>query len=242
MRRRSLLIGLGLSYATRGIAADVPGNLDHNVEISPTTLNLQGPGSTTTCAVFNNGGIQTSSQIRLRQWSQYQGQDVLAQTADVVASPPFVTLDPGMHQLVRVANLTAQPAASEMCYRLLLNELPSVGNLTGSGITVLMAFSLPVFVAGADAQPPQLTATFTQNTDARPTLRLTNTGDIHARLTNVSYVIAGRQLFNLPGLVGYVLPHATRDIVLPLPQTPPSGGTLLAQTQLQASPTPIAII
>ena len=236
-----MLIGLGLSCVTRA-EADIPQGLGHNVEISPTTLNLSGPGSTTTCAVFNNGGVQTSSQIRLRQWYQSEGQDILIETSDVVASPPFMTLDPGMRQLVRIANLTAQPGAAETCYRLLLNELPSIGSLDGSGITVLMAFSLPVFVAGADAQPPQLSASFTQNTQDRPILRLSNTGDIHARLADVSYVLSGRQIFQLPGLAGYVLPHSTRDLLLPVSQVPPPGGQLLGQTQLQTSPTPIDLI
>jgi fimbrial chaperone protein len=187
MRRRPLIIGLGLSCAARRAAADVSQLLGQNVEISPTTLTLSGPGSTTICTVYNNGGAQTSSQIRLREWYQSYGQDVLIPTEDVVASPPFMTLEPGARQIVRVANLSAQPGASELCYRLLLNELPSPGSLTDTGVTVLIAFSLPVFVTGTDAQPPQLTASFGESTDGKPVLRILNSGDVHARLADVSY-------------------------------------------------------
>ena len=241
MRRRPLIIGLGLSCAARRAAADVSQLLGQNVEISPTTLTLSGPGSTTICTVYNNGGAQTSSQIRLREWYQSYGQDVLIPTEDVVASPPFITLEPGARQIVRVANLSAQPGASELCYRLLLNELPSPGSLTDTGVTVLIAFSLPVFVTGTDAQPPQLTASFGESTDGKPVLRILNSGDVHARLADVSYALADRQIFKLPGLAGYVLPHATRDIPLPVSQPPPPGGLLIGQTQLQTVPTPIVL-
>lgn len=228
-----------MSCAPRAGFADSPRNLAQNVEISPTTLDLGGPGSTTICTVFNNGGAVTSSQIRLRQWSQAAGQDVLSETSDVVASPPFMTLAPGARQIVRVANLSAQPGASETCYRLLLNQLPSAGSLTNTGITVLIAFSLPVFVAGADALPPRLSASFALGEDGKPVLRLVNDGDIHARLANVSYAVSNRPIFNLTGLVGYVLPHAMRDVRLPVDQIPPPGGQLTGLTQLQTVATAI---
>jgi fimbrial chaperone protein len=147
-----------------------------------------------------------------------------------------MSLAPGTSQVVRVANLSAQPGASELCYRLLLNELPSAGSLTNSGITVLIAFSLPVFVAGTDAAPPQLSASFALGTNGRPVLRLVNGGDIHARLVDVSYKAAGRRIFTLPGLVAYVLPHSTRDVPLPLATVPAAGGELFGQTQLQLVP------
>jgi fimbrial chaperone protein len=239
MQRRPFFIGLGFSCAARAARADISPVLGQRVEISPTTLNLSGPGSTTTCTVLNNADAATSSQIRLREWYQAYGQDVLTDTSDVVASPPFISLDPGTRQIVRIANLTAQPGASEMCYRLLLNELPSAGSLTNNGIAMLIAFSLPVFVAGIDAAPPQLSAQFAQGPDGKPVLRLINAGDIHARLADMSYTVSGRVIFTLPGLAGYVLPRSTRDLALPILQPPPPNGVLLGQTQLQSVPTQI---
>jgi len=153
-----------------------------------------------------------------------------------------MTLDPGARQIVRVANLAANPGGSETCFRLLLNELPSAGSLTNNGVTVLIAFSLPVFVAGTDARPPQLTAHFTSGQDGRPAIQFTNAGDIHARLADLSYNVQGRSIFVMPGLAGYVLPHSTRDITLPIAKLPPKGGSLLGVTQLQTQPTPIELL
>jgi len=242
LRRRPFLIGLSLLGTAGPARADLSQAVGHNVQISPTTLDLGGLGSTTTCIVLNNGTVQTSSQIRLRSWFQAYGQDVLTETNDVVASPPFITLDPGTRQIVRVANLATSPGNSETCFRLLLNELPSAGNLTNSGVTVLIAFSLPVFVAGVDARPPQLTARFTFGPDGRPAIQFINAGDIHARLADVSYSLQGRSIFTMPGLAGYVLPHSTRDITLPIAKMPPKGGSLLGVTQLQTEPTPIELL
>jgi len=239
MHRRHFIIGL--ACAPRIAFADLPPIQGRNVEISPTTLNLAGPGSTTICTVFNNGTEPTASQIRLRAWSQVDGQDVLADTEDVVASPPFMSIQPGEKQIVRIVNLSAQPAGSELAYRLLLNELPEAGSLTNNGITVLIAFNLPVFVAGVDASPPELSASFAQGVDGGPVLRFNNDGDVHARLADVSYCVETRPLFTLPGLVGYVLAHSTRDVPLPISGPPPFGGLLSGQTQLEATSTPIQL-
>ncbi len=243
MRRRHVMTGLGLLCLPRLASANLPLITGRNVEISPIMLNLGGPGSTATCTVFNNGTAPTTSQIRLRRWTQVDGQDVLTDTNDVVASPPIMTIAPGAKQIVRVANLTAATGASELAYRMLLNELPEAGSLTNNGITVLVAFNLPVFIAGADAQPPQLTATFIQGVDGKPILRLHNDGDVHARLADISYTTKAGLIFKLPGLVGYVLPHSMRDIDLPNQQhLPSSGGVLTGQTQLQSSAMPIPLL
>jgi len=239
MHRRQFIAGL--SCLPQIALADLPSIQGRNVEISPTTLNLAGPGSTTVCTVYNNGTETTSSQIRLRAWSQVDGQDVLADTQDVVASPPFMSLAPGARQIVRIVNLSAQAAESELAYRLLLNELPEAGSLTNNGITVLIAFNLPVFIAGVDAVPPQLSASFAQGAQG-PVLRFTNGGDVHVRLADVTYSVEERPFFTLPGLVGYVLAHSTRDVPLPIQAPPPFGGLLLGQTQLESSSTPIQLV
>lgn len=240
MHRRHFIAGLSCIPCLA--RADLPSIQGRNVEISPTTLSLAGPGATTICTVFNNGTETTASQIRLRAWSQVDGQDVLADTQDVVASPPFMSLPPGARQVVRIVNLAAQPSSSELAYRLLLNELPAAGSLTNNGITVLIAFNLPVFIAGVDAAPPQLSASFAQGADGNPVLRFTNGGDIHVRLADVTYSVEERPFFTLPGLVGYVLAHSTRDVPLPIPAPPPFGGLLVGQTQLEASSTPIQLL
>jgi fimbrial chaperone protein len=240
MNRRNLILAAGglvaFPFAARADESRIQGR---DVEISPTTLALRGPGDTTICTVLNNGTAQTRSQIRLKAWHQVAGQDVLVDTDDIVASPPFMTVDPGQQQLVRIANLGATPGETEQAYRLLLDELPAPGALTGVGIQVLLEFSVPLFVFGEDASPARLTASFAESSGGI-VIRFTNDGDVHARLSNVSYTTsAGATPVRIPGLAGYVLPRATKDLGTTLRGLPPAGGRLLAQTQLTASPVPI---
>ncbi|MCB8881561.1 molecular chaperone [Acidisoma cellulosilytica] len=222
-RRTVMIVTAGLLMETR-LAFAQPGKLGQDVQISPTMLALGQIGDTAICTIFNNGTAPTSSQIRIKSWRQEAGQDVLDDTTDIVASPPFMTVQPNQQQVVRVANLSATAGATELSYRLLLNELPSPGSLTGVGIQMLLAFSLPLFISGSDAAPPQLQAQFLRGSDAI-ILRLSNSGDVHIRLADLAYhTKAGARVMELPGLSGYVLARSTRDLYTKLSGLPPAGG------------------
>ncbi len=241
-RRNLLLTGGALCTLPMVARANYPGLQGQDVEISPTTLSLGSPGDTTICMVLNNGTESTSSQIRLKLWRQDQGQDVLEDTEDIVASPPFMTIDPGSQQVVRIANLGAVPGQYELAYRLLLNELPSQTALTGTQIQVLLAFSVPLFIAGEAAAPPNLTARFADSADGIA-LQIANSGDVHAKLSNLSYRSrSGSPVFAIPGLAGYVLAHSVKNISTRLKEKPAIGGILVSQTQLTSSPTPIELL
>jgi fimbrial chaperone protein len=222
-------------------AAKAQGLQGPDLEVSPTSLALDTPGSTTICTVSNNGSVATSAQIRVRAWHQASGQDVLGDTDDVVASPPFMTVGPGQQQIVRVANLSATAGATELAYRVWVNQLPTAGSLTGAGIRVLLAFNIPLFIAGVDASPPQLAASFVRD-EGSIVLRLSNSGDVHARVSNLSFKDGGGvQQVDIPGLACYVLAQSTRDLILRLQDLPAPGGDLRLQTQFTRGPTSVPI-
>jgi fimbrial chaperone protein len=212
------------------------------LNISPVLLTLGAVGDTEICTVNNFGGAAAGAQVRLKSWTQSGGQDVLSDTADVVASPPFMSIDPGQKQIVRVVNLSAAPGLAEQAFRFLLNEIPVPGTPPGKGISFMLEFSVPMFLPGAGSAPPMLQAAFVES-GGRVVLRLVNQGDVHARLTNLSYRDpGGTKLLHEPGLAGYVLSHATRDLPTGLRAMPPPGGTLMAQTQLSAAALPINLV
>jgi len=229
-----ILPGRGIAF---GAQSDGPA-----LNISPVGITLGGAGDTEICTVNNFGNEAAGAQVRIKSWTQSGGQDVLQDTSDVVASPPFMSIDPGQKQIVRVVNLSAASGASERAFRLLLNELPAPGTASAKGISFMLEFSVPMFMAGANSTPPQLQAAFVA-AGGRVVLRLTNQGDIHARLSNLTYQDpAGKKLIQLPGLAGYVLSHATRDLPIAMREMPPPGGTLKAQSQLTAGPEPIELV
>ncbi|MFP3686448.1 hypothetical protein SB847_22365, partial [Bacillus sp. SIMBA_026] len=53
-----------------------------------------------------------------------------------------------------------------------------------------------------------------------------NTGPVHARLSHVSYVQGGREVWSVPGLLGYVLAGA--EMAFEAPASVQAGGALNA--------------
>jgi len=158
----------------------------------------------------NRGNATTMMQVRIFSWLQVGGQEQYQTQQQVVASPPMVRLEPGQKQLVRLIKQGAPQAGREMSYRVVLDEIPTprTPGENQAGLTFQMRYSVPLFVYGngvtSDSAKPQLSW---QQVDSggKRWLELTNRGNGHARLSNVT--IGGRHLGN--GLFGYVLANSS---------------------------------
>lgn len=158
----------------------------------------------------NRGNATTMMQVRIFSWLQVGGQEQYQTQQQVVASPPMVRLEPGQKQLVRLIKQGAPQAGREMSYRVVLDEIPTprTPGENQAGLTFQMRYSVPLFVYGngvtSDSAKPQLSW---QQVDSggKRWLELTNRGNGHARLSNVT--IGGRRLGN--GLFGYVLANSS---------------------------------
>ncbi|HAU5563232.1 TPA: molecular chaperone [Serratia fonticola] len=158
----------------------------------------------------NRGNVTTMMQVRIFSWLQVGGQEQYQTQQQVVASPPMVRLEPGQKQLVRLIKQGAPEAGREMSYRVVLDEIPTprTPGENQAGLTFQMRYSVPLFVYGngitSDSAKPQLSW---QQVDSggKRWLELTNRGNGHARLSNVT--IGGRRLGN--GLFGYVLANSS---------------------------------
>ncbi|WP_197080187.1 molecular chaperone [Pantoea sp. BL1] len=158
----------------------------------------------------NRGNVTTMMQVRIFSWLQVGGQEQYQTQQQVVASPPMVRLEPGQKQLVRLIKQGAPEAGREMSYRVVLDEIPTprTPGENQAGLTFQMRYSVPLFVYGngitSDSAKPQLSW---QQVDSggKRWLELTNHGNGHARLSNVT--IGGRRLGN--GLFGYVLANSS---------------------------------
>ncbi|MDI9276719.1 molecular chaperone [Pantoea sp. EABMAA-21] len=158
----------------------------------------------------NRGNATTMMQVRIFSWLQVGGQEQYQTQQQVVASPPMVRLEPGQKQLVRLIKQGAPEAGREMSYRVVLDEIPTprTPGENQAGLTFQMRYSVPLFVYGngvtSDSAKPHLSW---QQVDSggKRWLELTNRGNGHARLSNVT--IGGRRLGN--GLFGYVLANSS---------------------------------
>ncbi len=122
------------------------------MDVAPTTLELK-PNVPGLFFVANHGARAVTVQIEAMDWRQEQGRDVLAPSREFLTSPPMARIAPGVRQSVRVM---ARPGAGgEHAYRLLVSELPDVGD-AATGVRVLLQFSVPVFVGHDPGVAPQL--------------------------------------------------------------------------------------
>lgn len=186
------------------------------LQVSPTTVTLKPGGKAQQVWLSATGEQPVSGQVRVYRWEQHNGQDVLTETRDVVASPPVMSVPPGQTQLVRL--IGKQPAGrQEQAFRLIVNQLPEAP--TGqpkSGVQFLLKYSVPVFLPPAGAKTDKTAqdlkgVTFSLKQDqGHAWLVANNTRNTHIRLSELEFVTAAGQTQRLqPGLLGYVLAGQT---------------------------------
>jgi fimbrial chaperone protein len=196
--------------------------------------------------IQNQGNTPSTMQVRIVRWRQDSGNERYEQQTDVVASPPIVTIQKGSKQLIRLIKQAQVPAGVEQAYRIIVDEIPQPDTSAKPqiGIKLQMRYSIPLFVYGqgitlypdsanhALVQPGSLSWQVVRE-NGRPALQITNRGDVHVRLTDVSGRQGGQTRNIAEGLMGYVLPGATRT--WPLPAGLPAPVELKAQINARDS-------
>lgn len=210
---------------------------------------------------LENRGTQTSLlQLRIFSWTQSDGEDSYADQEDIVGTPPMIRIEPGKRQMVRLTRITAARPGTEQAYRVLIDEIPTQeaaptpaeGQGAAVGIRFQFRYSIPLFVYG-EGLSEKLRADIRRNAETsdqtalawritiegeQSYLEITNTGQLHARLTG-TYFQQGAKSTNLAsGLFGYVLPGAT--IRRPLPNPLDADATLMATVNSSSRPLAIA--
>ena len=162
------------------------------IEVTPSNV-LIGPGqSAAAITVSNRGSRKTAIQVRAFAWSEDAGgEDVLAPTGDLMASPPIASIEPGASQVVRLV-LQKPARGREETYRILLDQLPPPKE--AGVVHVLLRLSIPMF-----AQPEQRIAARLHwriaNSGGQSWLIVSNDGDRHLTLGAMTIRTAdGRQL------------------------------------------------
>ena len=138
-------VAVSLGFAAGASAA--------SLQIAPVGFDLPAASKVAQLTLHNLGTAPLNAQIRVFRWSQAGGQDQLTETQDIVASPPAVTIEPGLDHLVRLVRVAAAPVAGEESYRLLVDELAPPPDPNTTGITFVVRYSVPVFFHDAGAQP-----------------------------------------------------------------------------------------
>jgi fimbrial chaperone protein len=206
------------------------------LQISTTTLDVPAAQAATSLIVQNAGREPVDVQIRVLRWSQSSGTEQLVESQDVVASPPFATIEPGRSYTIRIVRSRAEPIQKELSYRLLIDEIPRNSTVTGLGVNFAVRYSIPVFFGGSHREPPALRLSATASPD-RVNIVATNLGTKRVRLADITLVGPGdTKLVSQSGLLGYVLAGATMSWTFPTRLHGRTGDTIAISAKSDSGP------
>jgi len=225
------------------------------MQVAPVRVEFAPEQPAQSLVVFNPASYELQAQVRVMRWTQSNDQDVLVPAVDVVASPAIMTVPPGQRQTVRLVRLQPSVPQQELSYRVIVNELPHTAPLQESGLNILLAHSIPVFVKtsspsvlpnGNSTKPAatdlsSVQARIVPGKDGRADLHVRNNGARALRIANLQAQTSdGSSRVVDQGLLGYVLPGQQMSWPVQLPYPSPPGLTLKARfnddTDMQTVP------
>lgn len=208
-----------------------------NLQISPVMINLRVGQGATGINLQNLGEAPVYGQVRVYLWEQKDGDDVLTPTQDVVASPPIIQIGPKSSQIIRLVRRSEQLPASELTYRILIDEIPKDDG-PASGVDIRLRYSVPMFVLPADERLAPVLAWSVFKKDGFWMLRVRNSGTQRAQIGALELSnAAGKQFEIASGLFGYVLAGRVREWRLPTSGDADLNGTLAVKANINSRPT-----
>jgi len=200
-----------------------------SLQVAPTRMALTPGQSSEALWLTNTGTAPMQVQVRVFDWTQANGKDVLTPAIELQASPPMQRIDAGQAQLIRVVRTGSTAAATEQAYRVVVDELPQLSP-DAKGMQFVLRYSIPLFVAPhGEAGTPAVSARLKPMSDGSAGVEVRNEGTAHAQLADVAIGDPARPRILRPGLVGYVLPGQTMHWTLDTPQSVPAGTPLSAK-------------
>jgi fimbrial chaperone protein len=190
------------------------------LQVAPVSVTI--PERSGVVWLTNDAERPLRAQVRVFSWQQLNGEDQLVETADLIASPPFVEIAPGGQQvirLVRFGEAAISMAECEQTYRIIVDELPTADAPQQPGLQYVLRYSVPVYLTNpaCSETQPQLSWRLESNGDGT-SLDVANSGQTHAQLASVTFVAASGQRVEISGgLLGYVLPGTHRRFALAEP-------------------------
>lgn len=200
------------------LSATVPIDcLAGSIQLTPVQINLSSGAKIAVLTVQNTGDEESVMQVTLKKWSLDGQHYVYEQSQDLVVTPATFRLAGGKQQIIRIG-LRGNPSMErESSYRLLVEEVPPPPSSDVTQMRFAVRHDLPVFVIpdqGVRAVPV-LEVAIDCAADV-PRLRLTNVGNVHAKLRNV--VLEDASVKKEVGrwqAVDYLLPDAQKSWDLP---------------------------
>jgi fimbrial chaperone protein len=197
-----------IAVSLLGVLAAAGTAVASTLSVAPVRAELSPKVSTAVITIRNPEDSPVTVQARPAAWSQKDEQDQLADTHDLLVTPPLFTIPPKGRQVVRIALLRKPDPTRELDYRLVLSEIPPPGVPTQTGLRFALRITLPVFVAAPIHTAAELAWHHSWLADGALQIEARNNGSAHIQINDfdvqaadagaqVLHTVAGRYL--LPG-------------------------------------------
>lgn len=124
-----------------------------SMRISPISVEILDTQNASSISLYNQSNESTDLQVRVFEWTQKNGQDVLTPTDDIAVSPPILSLQADDSFNLRVVRVDSTPVLNEKAYRIIIDELPKPidHRKADQGLNILLRSSLPMFITNKNA-------------------------------------------------------------------------------------------
>lgn len=179
------------------------------ISVMPVTIQMVPGLMTAALTVTNEGDSETSFQVRAFAWSQGPGgNDQLATSDELLASPPLGTIAAGGRQVVRLV-LRRPAQGKESAYRILLDQIPPPAS--PGTVRVALRLSIPIFAEPASRIAPHLQWRVEASTGENRLVAV-NKGGRHERVRDIVIAASGGGAPKVEANVSpYILAGATRS-------------------------------
>jgi fimbrial chaperone protein len=187
------------------------------LDVRPTLLQLLPGQKVGVLYLVNQDDAPHTYQIKSFRW-RASGTDQLQEPTDeVIANPAIIVLAPKQTQIVRFGLRGGPSTVPEQAYRLIIDEVPQDAAPAGSGLSVLLRISLPLFVRNVvQPPPPQLAVSWTEAAQTFH-VQVTNRGAYTTRVVEAKVVGEGLPAGLDLAQLHYVLPGGATDFSFKLP-------------------------
>lgn len=181
----------------------VPAANANSLTVDSTRVTLSSKQQVFALRVHNNTDRPMTLQLKAQRWQQQDGDDIYADTRDLLLLPPLFTIGAQQSDTVRIGLRKVPDEHTELSYQLYLHELAS----SQSADSTLNTVNVPVFIEPASGSAMhELEWVTTLTVEGERVLSVVNHGNGHAKITKLQGIHPEHALNQ--SINNYVLPGA----------------------------------
>lgn len=178
--------------------------------VSPVRVELSPAKPLSSVTITNDGDEPVKLEVEGKVWTQKDGADDYQDTRELIVTPPVITLAAKASQIIRLGLRRSADPNNELAYRLFITEIRPQVKTEGTGVTMNLRLSVPIFVKPTAAANPKLVWTANKTAAGELLLRANNTGNIHMQVANMK-LNAGADLVGKVDSAAYLLPGQSHE-------------------------------